>query len=913
MTSRSSPWTFSRFFTNSPTACSSSSRVSSASYRRAKSASACASALQRALDLALLRLGERDDADRQPGLARAAARARARRSYAASPGFARRRYTPRRAVRADAAPEQRVDPGRRHLARHDLGRPVRDVRRHLDDDVRPALRQRRPVRDRGQPPAVERGVAERDQRLVPAAVVPGQHRRRAAAPRSARGSCRRRGRRRSRRRRRVDGSSARRRRPDASGDAATSRVVKYCVGGSCIRSPTTITCSRAVHRRHGLLDRDLARLVEDHDVEQPGVERQRVRDRRRAHQPDRPQRRDDARPARRTTRSRIDLYRCTLPNSCSSSRRPAVHTFLRSRSVGAHAGDARAACRDLGQEPRPARRATITCRVGRAGAGGSSVLARRPPGRPAAARRTGSSAGCRTRRPRRGTPRATAYSSCVGRRVAACAGRRRPRGAPAARSAPARAGAAARPARRRPAGASIVAQPRERQVGRRRRGARERGARPARSPRPPRPALGGGRPRRARRAARARAPGTRPSRPPPAHRARRSGPRASARSRVAPRRLGLPGRRGQGGVRRLPRHQQLQRPGHRHRDGARPGVVPLPHHRLHPPPVAVEEPPQRGRLLRPRDRERRSRRRRARSGVAPAGGRRLGRGRRVAPPCPLRDVAPQGLGRRRRPRQRPPARPRAASGATVAASSLHGPRLGGASAPRRPARRARGRSAATSRSTAPSAIPRAVRDLGLRPASRRGPRVRGAPTASAASTGAPAGRAPRPRASTSGRAPPTRPPASGSSRRAAGVEVVAPAVLVQRRPAARPARAATARPEARATRRRPRTRRPPPPSACRARPRTPPARPPPPRAGRSSGRAAPGRRRARRRRPASLVRGLQAAHERLLVRLRVVDQAGAARRAPAAAAGRGRRRSRPASGRRTARASRAPRSPRPGW
>ena len=118
---------------------------------------------------------------------------------------------------------------------------------------------RGPVRDRGQPALVERGVAELDQRLGPAAVVPGQHRRRQAARGLARGSCRRRARPRPPRRRRRGRRPKRRRGPRRS-----------VVGGSCIRSPTTITCCARCMRRDRLLDRDLARLVVDHDVEQAG-------------------------------------------------------------------------------------------------------------------------------------------------------------------------------------------------------------------------------------------------------------------------------------------------------------------------------------------------------------------------------------------------------------------------------------------------------------------------------------------------------------------------------------------------------------------------------------------------------------------------------------------------------------------
>jgi hypothetical protein len=67
MMSRSSPCTFSRFFTNSPQNWSSSSRAISASSRAEKSASLLRKFLQRRFDLRLLRLGEGDYADAAAG------------------------------------------------------------------------------------------------------------------------------------------------------------------------------------------------------------------------------------------------------------------------------------------------------------------------------------------------------------------------------------------------------------------------------------------------------------------------------------------------------------------------------------------------------------------------------------------------------------------------------------------------------------------------------------------------------------------------------------------------------------------------------------------------------------------------------------------------------------------------------
>ncbi len=127
--------------------------------------------LELALDLGLLRLGERDDPDRQTRLAP--------QQLADELGdvrrFARiRALHVRRAVdpmEADGPRQQGVDAGRALVL---IER--RDVRA-VDPDLRQRLRAGTAVGDGGQSPVVERRVAEVDERLVAAPVVPGQHRR----------------------------------------------------------------------------------------------------------------------------------------------------------------------------------------------------------------------------------------------------------------------------------------------------------------------------------------------------------------------------------------------------------------------------------------------------------------------------------------------------------------------------------------------------------------------------------------------------------------------------------------------------------------------------------------------------------------------------------------------------------------
>ena len=139
-----------------------------------------------------------------------------------------------------------------------------------------------PIRNGEEVAAVERRVGEADERFVAAAVMPGQQRRRKVLRRLSQ---------------------------EAVGvqvdlDALAlllddhAFVLAAGTGEELGRRQLHLVAHdddlvRAIDRGNGLLQRDLAGLVEDDHVEQVGIERQRVGDAQRAHQPDRLQILDD--------------------------------------------------------------------------------------------------------------------------------------------------------------------------------------------------------------------------------------------------------------------------------------------------------------------------------------------------------------------------------------------------------------------------------------------------------------------------------------------------------------------------------------------------------------------------------------------------------------------------------------------
>ena len=335
-------------------------------------------------------------------------------------------------MRADAALEQPVDGGGDVLAR--------TTRR---SDRRPPAGCARtcgqgPVRDRGQPALVERRVAELDERLVPAAVVPGEHRRR-----------------------QPHGSD--REEAVAVEDDADRRVVVASTGSSEARPRADLEVPRrrqlhpvadddhlraAEHRRHGLLDRDLARLVEDHDVER----------RRPAAACPTPTTGSSARPAASPRRPapgsaearcadrlvRADLAELVL--QLAPAGRP---DRLALAVVGVHAGDAALRVRDRLRN-RARSRAVTTSALARWSAGArSATRSSRSASRSPSSR---FSAGLLARGPHASTPRR--------RRARAGPATRRGAAARAARSAPRRGRAGCRPRARTSACPSAPVRPR---------------------------------------------------------------------------------------------------------------------------------------------------------------------------------------------------------------------------------------------------------------------------------------------------------------------------------------------------------------------------------------------------------------------------------------------------------------------